>query len=52
VAMLIYRPAAFWIGAQQGSLLLALALWVVCEIVAIVLYNLLLWRHLRMAQAG
>jgi O-antigen/teichoic acid export membrane protein len=46
VAMLIYRPAAFWIGAQQGSLLLALALWVVCEIVAIVLYNLLLWRHL------
>jgi O-antigen/teichoic acid export membrane protein len=46
VAMLIYRPAAFWIGAQQGSWMLALALWVVCEIVAIVLYNLLLWRRL------
>ncbi len=52
VAMLIYRPAAFWIGAQQGSLLLALALWVVCEIVAIVLYNLLLWRHLRAARVA
>jgi O-antigen/teichoic acid export membrane protein len=47
VAMLIYRPLAFWLGAQQGSLLWALGLWAVCEIIAIVLYNALLWRHLR-----
>jgi O-antigen/teichoic acid export membrane protein len=46
VAMLVYRPAAFWIGAHHGSLTLALALWVLCEIVAIVLYNVLLWRQL------
>jgi O-antigen/teichoic acid export membrane protein len=47
VAMLLYRPAALWVGAQQGSLVLGLALWGLCEIVAIALYNLLLLRQLR-----
>jgi O-antigen/teichoic acid export membrane protein len=51
VAMLVYRPAAFWIGASQGSLWMALGLWVMCEIVAIVLYNLLVWRRLHDATA-
>lgn len=46
VAMLLYRPAAFAIGAAVGSLPLALALWAACEVVAIALYNALLWRHL------
>jgi O-antigen/teichoic acid export membrane protein len=47
LAMLAYRPMALWIGAQQGSLALGLALWGLCEIVAIALYNLLLLRTLR-----
>ncbi len=47
VAMLIYRPAAFAIGAWAGSLPLALALWVVMEVLAIVIYNGLLLRRLR-----
>jgi O-antigen/teichoic acid export membrane protein len=47
VAMLLYRPAALWVGAQQGSLALGLALWGLCEIVAIALYGLLLLRQLR-----
>ncbi len=46
-AMLIYRPAAFAIGAWAGSLVLALALWAVCEVLAIVIYNVLLLRRLR-----
>lgn len=51
VAMLLYRPAALWAGAQQGSLALGLALWAACEVVAIVLYNLLLLRELRTLRA-
>ena len=51
LAMLVYRPAALWLGAQRGSLLLGLALWAVAEIVAIVLYNLLLLRRLRLPAA-
>lgn len=51
MAMLVYRPAALWAGAQQGSLALGLALWAVCELVAIALYNLLLWRTLRTSAA-
>lgn len=47
LAMLAYRPLALWIGAQQGSLLLGLALWGLCEVIAIALYNLLLLRTLR-----
>lgn len=47
VAMLLYRPAALWLGAQQGSLALGLACWVGAELAAIVLYNLLLLRALR-----
>jgi O-antigen/teichoic acid export membrane protein len=46
-AMLVYRPAAFVIGAWAGSLVLALALWAVCEVLAIVIYNVLLLRRLR-----
>lgn len=46
LAMLLYRPAAFAIGAMQASLVLALALWGACEITAIVLYNRLLLRRL------
>ncbi|MDP2005243.1 MAG: hypothetical protein Q8K45_06175, partial [Rubrivivax sp.] len=49
LAMLVYRPAALWVGAQQGSLVLGLMLWAVCEIVVIALYNLLLLRALRSA---
>jgi O-antigen/teichoic acid export membrane protein len=52
LAMLVYRPAALWLGAQQGSLMLGLALWAACEIVAIVLYNLLLLRRLPLPAAG
>jgi O-antigen/teichoic acid export membrane protein len=52
LAMLVYRPAALWLGGQQGSLLLGLALWAMAEMVAIVLYNALLLRHLRRAQPG
>jgi len=52
VAMLVYRPAALWLGAQRGSLLLGLALWAAAEIAAIVLYNLLLLRRLRLPAAG
>ena len=51
VAMLVYRPLAFWIGAQQGSVALGLALWAACECAAIVLYNLLLLRRLRSVPA-
>lgn len=47
LAMLVYRPAALWLGAQHGSLALGLALWGVCEVVTIALYNLLLLRALR-----
>lgn len=47
LAMLVYRPAALWLGAQHGSLALGLALWGVCEVVTIALYNLLLLRTLR-----
>lgn len=46
VAMLLYRPAALWIGAERGSLGLAIGLWAACEVVAIGLYNRLLWRAL------
>lgn len=49
LAMLAYRPAALWVGAQQGSLALGLALWAGCEIAVIALYNLLLLRTLRRA---
>ena len=51
LAMLMYRPAAFAIGAHLDSLLLALALWAACEVVAIVLYNRIIWRALA-PQAG
>lgn len=47
IAMLAYRPAALWLGAQQGSLVLGLLLWGGCEIAAIVLYNRLLLRRLQ-----
>jgi O-antigen/teichoic acid export membrane protein len=50
-AMLIYRPTAFAIGAWAGSLPLALALWVVMEVLAIVIYNALLLRRLRQLPA-
>ena len=49
VAMLVYRPAALWVGAQQGSLAVGLMLWAACEIAVITLYNLLLLRALRSA---
>jgi O-antigen/teichoic acid export membrane protein len=52
LAMLVYRPAALWLGALQGSLLLGLALWAAAEIVAIVLYNGLLLRRLRPVPAA
>jgi O-antigen/teichoic acid export membrane protein len=42
LAMLVYRPLAFWVGAEQGSLMLGLGLWAVCEIAAIVAFNRLL----------
>jgi hypothetical protein len=47
VAMLVYRPAAFAIGAWAGSLPLALALWVAMEVLAIAVYNTLLLRRLQ-----
>jgi O-antigen/teichoic acid export membrane protein len=46
VAMLVYRPTAFWVGAHFDSLILAIALWTVCEVVAILVYNRLLWVEL------
>ena len=46
LAMLVYRPAAFWVGARAGSLPLAIALWTVCEVLAILLYNRMLLRAL------
>lgn len=46
LAMLVYRPGALWLGAQHDSLALGLALWGVCEVVAITLYNVLVWRAL------
>ncbi len=52
VAMLLYRPLAFWLGARADSLVLALALWAACEVVAIVLYNRLLLRRLGAAPAA
>lgn len=48
-AMLVYRPACLWLGAEWGSLASGLMLWAVCEIVAIVLYNALLLRRLKLA---
>lgn len=50
IAMLIYRPAAFWVGARAGSLPLAIALWTMCEVVAIALYNRMLLRALARRQ--
>ena len=46
LAMLAYRPAAFALGASQGSLLVGLAAWAVCEVAVIVLYNRLLLNKL------
>lgn len=47
LAMLVYRPLAFWIGARSSSLELALWIWVLTEIVVVALYNLLILRKLR-----
>lgn len=47
LAMLVYRPLAFWLGARQGDLERGLWLWVVCEVFVIALYNLLILRGLR-----
>lgn len=52
VAMLVCRPAAFWIGAHFGSLLLAIALWTAFELTAILAYNRLLWRVLQRRAAA
>lgn len=46
LAMLLYRPLAFWLGARSGRLEVGLWAWVIAEIAAIVLYNLLVWRTL------
>ncbi len=51
LAMLVYRPACFAIGAATADLALALSLWAGCEIAAIVVYNRLLWRALPRAAA-
>jgi O-antigen/teichoic acid export membrane protein len=52
LAMLVYRPGALWLGAQHDSLALGLALWGVCEVVAITLYNALVWRALASSPAN
>jgi O-antigen/teichoic acid export membrane protein len=52
LAMLVYRPGALWLGAQHDSLALGLALWGVCEVVAITLYNVLVWRALASSPAN
>lgn len=46
LAMLVYRPLAFWLGTRAGRLDIGLWAWVGAEIAAIALYNLLVWRTL------
>ena len=46
IAMLVYRPLAFWLGLRTGRLDVALWAWGAAEIAAIVLYNRLLLRAL------
>lgn len=46
LAMLVYRPLAFWLGTRAGRLEVGLWAWVIAEIAAIALYNLLVWRTL------
>jgi O-antigen/teichoic acid export membrane protein len=47
LAMLVYRPAALWLGAQSGSLVIGLLAWALCEVTAIVLFNRLLLLRLK-----
>ncbi|HRI18196.1 MAG TPA: oligosaccharide flippase family protein, partial [Burkholderiaceae bacterium] len=47
LAMLVVRPLAFWIGAQQGRLETGLWAWVGGELLLIAGYNLLILRRLR-----
>jgi len=46
-AFLIYRSAAMIVGAYYESILVSIVCWSVCEIVAILIYNLIMLRVMR-----
>ncbi len=46
LAFLVYRSACIYFGAISDQLVLGIGAWVVCEIIAIISYNLIVWRHI------
>lgn len=46
LASLVYRPLALAIGYSYGDIYMGLLLWVCCEIIQVVFYQLVAWKHI------